>query len=159
MKKLFLCLVLFATSCGGASQQSEWSSIKVQNVASRKIISVDDLLNNRLTIVSLWSVTCTPCRRELPWLQKIYTENTSIQIVGIDIGDNVADIKEFTSALHLTFPIFRDELGAMLSAMKIAQVPATFAVRSDGVVVWKHLGALTYSELQRQIKKFESLGA
>lgn len=154
MKKLIFAAALLLTSCGG-STQSSWTSLDIQDVATEQHTTMKSVLDGRPTFVSLWSVTCTPCKRELPWLQKIADEHKEINIVGIDIGDDVDDIKEYATSLQLTFPIYRDELGGMLSLLKVAQVPATFAVDARGDIVWKHLGALTYDSLQQQLTKMK----
>lgn len=151
VKKLVIALLVLITSCGGASKDNAWSQLQVQDVASGNQVSLIDALNGKPTFITLWSVTCTPCKREMPWLQKIADSSKDIGVVGVDIGDDVADIKSFVSSLQLTFPIYRDELGEMLSLLKVTQVPVTFAVNSAGEIVWKHLGALTYEELQKQV--------
>lgn len=155
MKKIVIAaLLLMVSACGGgASQSNKWNSLEIQNVSNGEVLSVKSVLNGRPTLLSLWSVTCTPCKRELPWLQKLSESNNTVQIVGVDIGDDVADIKEFASNLHLSISIYRDEMSDMLAALNVAQVPATFAIDSSGEIVWKHLGAVTYEDLTAQVAK------
>lgn len=154
VRKFVLAAALLIASCGGETQSASWTSIDIQEVSSGQQTTMKDVLDGRPTFVSLWSVTCTPCKRELPWLQKIADDHKDIQVVGIDIGDDLVDIKEFSASLHLTFPNYRDELGGMLAALEVAQVPATFAIDEKGAIVWRHLGALTYEALQNRIDSF-----
>lgn len=153
MKRLFLVAALFLGACGSGSGPSQWTDLDIQNVSTGDVTSVQDVLQGQPTFITLWSVTCQPCRREMPWLEKISKEHEEIDVVGIDIGDDIDDIKAFTSEIGVTFPMYRDELGDVLSALEVSQVPVTFAVNAQGEITWKNLGAMTYEDLQAQLQK------
>ena len=156
MRRLVLGAVMFLAACGGGNVANDWTSLDVQNVATGETTAMKAVLKDKPTFVTLWSVTCEPCRREMPWLQKIATENSEFDVVGIDIGDDLDAINEFTSEIKVTFPMYRDEMGDMLAALNVTQVPVTFAVNKDGEIVWKNLGAMTLEDLQQQLAKMQA---
>lgn len=155
MKRLFVVVTLLLTACGSGQTSSDWASLEIQNVATGETTAMKSVLNEKPTFITLWSVTCQPCRREMPWLQKIADQNDEFDVVGIDIGDDLDAINEFTSEIKVTFPMYRDELGDMLAALNVTQVPVTFAVNSKGEIVWKNLGAMTLDDLQDQLSKMQ----
>lgn len=156
MKRLVFGAVMFLAACGGGNVANDWTSLDVQNVATGETTAMKAVLKDKPTFVTLWSVTCEPCRREMPWLQEIATENSEFDVVGIDIGDDLDAINEFTSEIKVTFPMYRDEMGDMLAALNVTQVPVTFAVNKDGEIVWKNLGAMTLEDLQQQLAKMQA---
>ena len=153
MKRFFVLATLVLAACGSGSRQSQWTNLEIQNVSTGDVMTVKDVLQGQPTFITLWSVTCQPCRREMPWLEKIAKEHEEIDVVGIDIGDDINDIKTFTSEIGVTFPMYRDELGDVLSALEVSQVPVTFAVNAQGDITWKNLGAMTFEDLEAQLQK------
>ncbi len=156
MKRFFVVAALFLAACGASQTFREWTSLEVQNVATGETTAMKEVLNEKPTFITLWSVTCQPCRREMPWLQKIADQNDDFDVIGIDIGDDVSAINEFTSEINVTFPMYRDEMGDMLAALNVTQVPVTFAVSSKGEIVWKNLGAMTLEDLRAQLSKMQA---
>ena len=155
MKRLLLAGVLLLSACGGGSTAKDWASLEVQNVASGQTTVMKAVLKDKPTFITLWSVTCQPCRREMPWLQEIASNNDKFDVLGVNIGDDLDAIQEFVSEIKVTFPMYRDELGDMLTALNVTQVPVTFAVNSKGEIVWKNLGAMTLNDLQAQLAKMQ----
>lgn len=156
MKRFVLAVALVLSACGGGEAATEWTSLPVQDVATSESTSVKSVLSGKPTFVTLWSVTCQPCRREMPWLQEIADAHDEFDVIGVNIGDELDAITDFTSEIKVSFPMYRDELGDMLAALNVTQVPVTFAVSSTGQIVWKNLGAMTLADLQSQLEKMQS---
>ena len=156
MKRLIVAAALLLSACGSGQASKDWSSLDVQNVATGETTAMKAALRDKPTFITLWSVTCQPCRREMPWLQKIADQNSEFDVIGVNIGDDRDAINEFTSEIKVTFPMYRDELGDMLSALNVTQVPVTFAVNKKGAIVWKNLGAMTLEDLQAQLTKMRA---
>jgi thiol-disulfide isomerase/thioredoxin len=62
--------------------------------------------------VSFWATWCVPCRRELPLLEKMYTDLADqgflVVSVNTDPAGNQSKIKPFVSRYRLTFPTVLD---------------------------------------------------
>jgi len=156
MKRLLVIAALALAACGSGQAADGWSSLEVQNVATGETTAMKAALRDKPTFITLWSVTCQPCRREMPWLQKIADQDDEFDVIGVNIGDDRDAINAFTSDIKVTFPMYRDELGDMLTALSVTQVPVTFAVNSKGEIVWKNLGAMTLEDLQQQLAKMRA---
>jgi len=150
-------IVLAATSAcaGNSSSDSDWPKTEVIDVATNTVVTTDTVVGDEITIINLWALWCAPCREELPRLQKISVDFAdSIDVVGINIGDDFNKTVNYISEAGLTFPMYWDETGELLTALKVPSVPATLAVDASGIIIWTHLGALSASDLINKVSSF-----
>jgi thiol-disulfide isomerase/thioredoxin len=149
-----LTAVLAACSSGSSSNYDEWPSTKVIEVSTNTPSNTSSITGDKVTIINLWALWCAPCREELPRLQEVSTTNADdFEVVGINIGDDFNKTTSYIAEANLTFPMYWDETGDLLTALKIPSVPATLAVDENGKIIWSHLGALSQSELDAKIKE------
>ena len=63
---------------------------------------------DKTTFVFLWSVSCGPCWRELPAMQKLYDavkDRHDVQAVSLVLDDNPALVERFMTDRKFTFPV------------------------------------------------------
>jgi thiol-disulfide isomerase/thioredoxin len=148
-----MAMLLSACSSGSSTKTVEWPSTEVIEVSNNAGASTADVLGEKITIVNLWALWCAPCREELPRLQDVSTTYADqLDVVGINIGDDFGKTTQYISEAGLTFPMYWDESGELLIALKVPSVPATFAVDANGAIVWSHLGALSAADLEKQVQ-------
>jgi thiol-disulfide isomerase/thioredoxin len=151
---IMIASALFAlAACSQQSNSdSRWPDTDVIDVKDSSIVSTSDIVEPKLTVINLWALWCAPCREELPRLQNISVEFADdLQVVGINIGDDFDKTIAYISEAGLTFPMYWDETGDLLTALKVPSVPATLAIDEKGNIVWSHLGALSAAELNKKI--------
>lgn len=152
---VLLAFATLTTACSSSSSDvDEWPNTEVIEVSSNTASNTEDFITDDVTIINLWALWCAPCREELPRLQTVseqYSEELSV--VGVNIGDDFGKTTEYISEAGLTFPMFWDETGELLTALKIPSVPATLAVNANGEITWFHLGALSEQELKQQLER------
>jgi len=152
--------LLSACSSGSSSDSDSWPSTDVIEVSSNTATSTESITGDKVTIINLWALWCAPCREELPRLQDVSTENSEIlDVVGVNIGDDFGKTTAYIKEAGLTFPMYWDETGDLLTALKVPSVPATLAVNEDGDIIWFHLGALSASELETKVSDLASSSA
>jgi hypothetical protein len=101
-------------------------------------VDLDELTrNNHVVIINFWEQWCGPCRKEMPDLQKIYTENNSkgLAIVGIYSSSSEKSANEFIAENEITFPILYDEKHKLFDAYKVKAMPTTFVVDSNRKII------------------------
>lgn len=148
---------LSACSSGSSSSDNSWPNTEVVEVSSNSATSTEVITGDNVTIVNLWALWCAPCREELPRLQEVATKNTAtLDVVGVNIGDDFRKTTTYIEEAKLTFPMYWDETGDLLTALKIPSVPATLAVDEDGKIIWFHLGALSAAELNAKVNELTS---
>lgn len=146
--------LLAGCSSGSSSDSNSWPNTEVIEVSSNTATSTDAIMGDKVTIVNLWALWCAPCREELPRLQDVSTAHAdTLDVVGVNIGDDFGKTSAYIEEAGLTIPMYWDETGELLTALKIPSVPATLAINKNGEIVWFHLGALTAAELTAKVNE------
>lgn len=120
---------------------------------SGSTMSTSDLIGTPL-LINFWFSTCEPCRREMPVLAAAHHKyGDSIRFVGINMNDSASVAKSFAQKWGVTYEIFTEPSGALVTALGVATAPFTIFVSSDGRIASQHAGELTTSTLDAIIAK------
>jgi cytochrome c biogenesis protein CcmG/thiol:disulfide interchange protein DsbE len=97
------------------------------------------------TVLTLWAPWCTPCRAELPVLQRLQRHAAGrLQVVGVVTRGEPSPSVELAHSLGLSFPQLYDPDGRVLAAIGKQALPAIVLLRPDGTVASVYQGpALT----------------
>lgn len=149
--------LLGACSSGSSSSNGSWPNTEVVEISSNTVTNTEVITGDNVTIINLWALWCAPCREELPRLQDVASANAeTLDVVGVNIGDDFGKTTAYIEDAELTFPMYWDETGELLTALKIPSVPATLAVDESGEIIWFHLGALSAAELDTKVNELTS---
>jgi thiol-disulfide isomerase/thioredoxin len=94
-------------------------------------------LSGHPVIINFWSESCAPCRTEMPFLERIYTEyavHGKFAMLGINQADPKDDIARFGASFKITYPLLFDKGGATNIAYGVTAIPTTYFVDSQGIV-------------------------
>ena len=90
----------------------------------------------KVVVLNMWASWCTPCRQEVPLLQK--TQDKIAQrggtVLGIDTQDASADALQFLRARGATFPSLRDRDRSYVHEFGVTGYPETFLIDRRGRV-------------------------
>jgi thiol-disulfide isomerase/thioredoxin len=94
----------------------------------------------RKLLVNVWATWCTPCRREMPELDRLrpLLAARGIDLVGLNVDtDPAADVRGFLRENRVAYPVFLGGVPAVeqLYATDELQVPISFLVDEKGVVL------------------------
>ena len=105
-------------------------------------LSSDDYAGE-MVLVNFWATWCAPCRQEHPFLLDI-AESGIIPIYGIDWRDHREHAIEWLQVLGDPYIASGyDEDATTGIDWGVYAAPETFLISKEGVVLYKHLGALT----------------
>jgi thiol-disulfide isomerase/thioredoxin len=150
-------LCLAACSSSSSTDTDQWPSTEVVDVSTNSSTSTSNITGENTTLINLWALWCAPCREELPRLQEVSANSgDELDVVGINIGDDFDRTTAYIEEAGLTFPMYWDETGDLLTALKVPSVPATLAINTSGDIIWFHLGALSAEELQSKVEELTS---
>ena len=94
-------------------------------------------LRGHPVLLNFWSESCPPCRIEMPFLERTYTQfaaHGEFTLLGIDQADPKEDIAPFGREFHITYPLLFDPGGKVNSAYVVTAIPTTYFIDSNGIV-------------------------
>ena len=103
-------------------------------------------------LINFWATWCPPCREELPYFEKAYSEyGETVQFLMLNETDGVRDTvdsaKAFCEENAYSFPVCFDTKGEGARAYSVLSIPLTVFLNAEGQLVYQHIGALTEEEL------------
>lgn len=112
--------------------------------------------NAELVVVHIWATWCGPCRVELPLINQLYreTQNLKVRFVGLmedeasDDEARLALLKNFSEQVPIEFPVYFDGDGVVADSYGTYQIPETYLINQEGIVIYKHEGPLTQWDLK-----------
>lgn len=111
-------------------------------------------LENRVVVLNFWASWCTPCRREMPMLERVWEEyeDRGVTIVGVDVRDVPSDARAFLTRLDISYPVVRDEEEVLVERLRVDPLPQTFFIGRDGMLNGDEiLGEVTEEELTARL--------
>ncbi len=96
----------------------------------------------KLTLVQFWATYCTPCRVEMPSMNRLQaTLGDDFKILAVNMGETQDEVQQFVDEVKPEFTILMDEDGAALAAWKVFAAPASFVVDGTGKIRYTMFGA------------------
>ena len=95
-------------------------------------------LRGQAVMINLWASWCTPCRAEMPAIERVYQdyreEGLIVLAVNSTIQDSASAAQTFAYEHRLTFPILLDMDGKVSDLYQLRALPTTFFVDKEGVI-------------------------
>jgi thiol-disulfide isomerase/thioredoxin len=89
----------------------------------------------RPAVLNLWASWCTPCRVEMPAIQRYATRAaTQVTVVGVDTADTRTGAGSVIQDLGITYPNVYDERQLLLHGLGHTGLPTTLLVDAGGRV-------------------------
>lgn len=104
-------------------------------------------------VIAVWAQWCTPCRRELPWYQRLHERaGDRLLVLGVDWQDlQPGGALELAAYLEVTFPSVAD-VDAVLDEGRRG-LPLAYFVAEDGTVTTKRGQIGGYRELADLVER------
>lgn len=109
----------------------------------------------QVRVVNFWATWCPPCRDEIPDFQAFHEkyEDQGVKIIGIALDEQGAEIVQpFVEDMNMTYLSLIDT--SQMAAAKfggIYGIPTTFIIDRDGMVRKKHVGYMSYENLESAV--------
>lgn len=102
-------------------------------------------MRGRPVIVNFFATWCTPCRREMPLLERA---RDSITVLGIDVLEDSAKVADFGRQQGVNYPLLLDTTGDVKDGYRVSNLPATFFIDSEGMIQDVVLGEVKEQQLR-----------
>ena len=98
----------------------------------------------KVVFVNFWATWCTPCRREMPSMQRLWdkVKGDGFVMYGVNLGEDEERISafEFEVGVDLTFPLLLDRSSAVARQWRVPGLPSTYIVAPDGRIAYRAIG-------------------
>lgn len=131
----------YGTKAGDLAPEFQFENI------DGKVVSLSDLKGKPL-FINLWSQHCGPCLLEIPFIQQVYEEwsTMGLQILTINTSDSPEQVRSFMESNNLSFPVLLDPKGSMLGKYQSIGIPVSFFIDRDGIIQARKYGAFFSKE-------------
>lgn len=118
-------------------------------------------LRGQVVLVNLWASWCSPCKAEMPAMQKVYDDYAARGFTILAVNTTFQDTQEnalaFAASRGLTFPILWDTDGGVSQQYQVRAMPTSFFVDREGIIRRAVFGgpmpeALLRAEVEKLLK-------
>jgi cytochrome c biogenesis protein CcmG/thiol:disulfide interchange protein DsbE len=109
----------------------------------------------KVVILNMWASWCTPCRQEVPLLQKTHARIAAKGgvVLGVDTQDVTSDALGFLKDRRATFPSLRDRDRSYVHEFGVTGYPETFLIDRRGRVAALRRFPVTQDWLDQHLPK------
>ncbi|MGG3643503.1 thiol-disulfide oxidoreductase ResA [Bacillus gobiensis] len=118
------------------------------------VIRLSDF-KGKAVILNFWATYCPPCDKEMPLLNKVYEEykDKGLEILAVNAGEPRIIVSPYVNEKNLRFPILLDRTGTAVDHYDILNIPATYFINEDGVLIEKFPGELTEEKILSSLEQ------
>jgi thiol-disulfide isomerase/thioredoxin len=106
-----------------------------------------DRYKGKVIFINLWATWCSPCRAEMPGIQKLYEkadpDKVSFVLLSVDKDLNKDKVVKFIKDRSFTFPTFMPS-GRLSNQLNVPNIPTTLIISKTGKIVVKEIGMKNY---------------
>jgi len=147
VKKVLPALIAFC-ACGRAG---DFRPLRVGDAAppyAARTLAGDSLaldsVRGRAVLLNVWATWCTPCRQEMPAIERLFAAfaDSGLTVIGVSVDDagSAAEVRQFVAAHHIRFTIALDPDKRVARVFRTLGVPETFLLDRRGLVVRRWIG-------------------
>ncbi|MCK4301285.1 MAG: TlpA family protein disulfide reductase [candidate division Zixibacteria bacterium] len=163
--RLIYLLLLLLVSCGGDSDQAgrtsgeqagQGKNVQAAPVSAPANFSAYDLsgrlrhsnewIGKQPVVINLWGTWCSPCRREIPDLIRLYKEfrPQGVEMIGLAVKDQHRRVGQFVEQQGMEWVILMAERHHLYSLRATSGVPTTIFLDRNGNEVARFVGGRPY---------------
>ncbi|GMR06083.1 MAG: TlpA disulfide reductase family protein [Gammaproteobacteria bacterium] len=111
-------------------------------------------LTGKPALLNFWATTCTPCRKEMPDLARLYRSFSAkgVRVVGIAMSyDRPDQVIAFQQKYQIPYTLALDLDSTAAKAFDVVAIPETVLISPRGQVVYRHSGVINIEDMQKRI--------
>jgi cytochrome c biogenesis protein CcmG, thiol:disulfide interchange protein DsbE len=102
----------------------------------------EKIFNGKITLVNFWASWCTSCRAEHDFLMNLKGRE-AFQLIGVNYKDPVITAEAWLYKFGNPYRhVIYDGMGSLGIDWGVYGTPETFLLNPDGVIVYRHVGAI-----------------
>lgn len=110
-------------------------------------------LKGKNVLINFWATWCPYCVKEMPDLDKLYTENkdNDFVVLAIDVGEPKSDVEKYLSENPYEFPVLLDKDGKISMQYLVRGIPTSYMIDKEGNIRGIKMSMMTYPEMQEML--------
>ena len=144
-------LFVFAISVSAAELK------KVEGDVAPPILKLDSLkgksidlaeYKGHVVLVQFWATYCTPCRLEMPSMNKLMKKlkdnKVPFEILAVNMGETKDEVQKFVDEVKPEFTILMDTQGENVQAWNVFAAPSNFLIDTEGKIRYTLYGGVEW---------------
>lgn len=129
-------------------------NFQLQKFGTDESITLRDL-EGKGVMLNFWATYCGPCKDEMPYMEKLYSEykDKGVEILAINLDSTDIVVEQFLQEYGITFPVLRDKGGQVMSLYNIGPIPTSIFINPEGEIVEQVKGKLTLDKLEGYLQQ------
>jgi cytochrome c biogenesis protein CcmG/thiol:disulfide interchange protein DsbE len=105
-------------------------------------------LKGQVVLVNFWATWCDGCKAEIPALNRLQQrfKDRKLRILGVNIGEGKARIRQFTQRIPVQYTILRDADSVAMKAWHVRIMPTTFLIDKQGRLRYELAGEADWDD-------------
>lgn len=106
------------------------------NFSGGNTVSIQSF-RGKVLVLNFWATWCSPCRREMPSLEKLsrFLNPDRFAVIGVSADEDVFLAEEFLRQNEVTFANFFDRGRKIAKQLGMQVYPETFLIGPDGILL------------------------
>jgi thiol-disulfide isomerase/thioredoxin len=121
------------------SKNTALGEFELTDLEGRKWSHAD--LKGKVAFINFWATWCSPCRAELPYVQKLreqLKDRKDVVVLTLNTDEEVGKVEPFMKENKFTFPVLLGQ--AYADNQGINSIPRNWIISLDGKVVFEGIG-------------------
>ena len=121
-------------------------SLKLESLKGKTLDLKDE--TGKIVLVQFWATYCTPCRVEMPsmnkLIKKLEAEKVPFKIIAVNMGETKEEVQKFVDAVKPEFTILMDTSGENTQAWNVFAAPSNFVLDKKGKIRYTLYGGVEW---------------
>ena len=126
------------------------------NTVDGKVVKLSDL-RGKVVLLNFWATWCPPCKAELPDLDALYREygpEYDFVVVGVDVEEDQATVRDFVQQNRLSYPLLLDGDGQVSNdTYSIRSLPTSMLIDRQGIIRDQWIGQIPKASMLSRLKR------
>ena len=115
---------------------------------NKKFISKNEF-GKEITLVNFFATWCKPCLNEHKYI-KLFSDEKKLRVIGVNYKDKPNNTKKWLEKLGNPYSeVLLDKNGNIGIDWGVYGIPETFVINSEGVIKYRHVGAITKKDFSK----------
>jgi len=97
---------------------------------------------NKVLLIDFWATWCPPCKKSMPFLNKLRNEffDKGFEVIAINVDETTEDARKFLQKYPVDYVIAYDPKGECPAKYEVKAMPSSFIIDKNGKIRHIHLG-------------------